>query len=141
MYPEAGQKAAIIVVAVVICGLAAHSAWEFWDRYSRPNPFVQPKVGVPALREGPFDPTRGGIRAEQLPWEIDPASTWPAPLRSRAAKGGDHLRAAALERYPLWEDHIRTAELTAQGALVLERHPHFELVVGSSGLRVQRRTP
>ena len=138
MYPEAAQRWALAVAWAVIVGLAAHSAFEFHSLFTRPNPFDHPEVGVPRLLEGPFDPTRGGIDRERLPWVLDPSAAWPAAQRQRALTD---IRAVTLDRYPLWAGVTQGAELSSDGAVVLERREGLELVVSADGLLVRRRGP
>lgn len=137
MYPELAQRWALVLASTVIVGLGVHSAVEFHDRYTRPNPFDHPTLGVPKLLEGPFDPTRAGIPAERLPWTLDPSAQWTAQQRAGASHAG--VRAVAQSRYPLWSDVISRAEMTADGALVLERQQSLELVVCAQGLVVRQR--
>ena len=121
---------------VVIIGLGCHSVYEFYERYHRPNPFDQPQVGVPALQEGPFDPARGGIRKDLLPWILDPAGAWPALGQ---AKTREQLVRAARARYPAWGTRLAAPRFAADGALLVERHRDLDLVVTPEGLVLRVR--
>lgn len=137
MYETGAQRWTLLAIVLVIVGLAAHSVWEVRSLADKPNPFDHPAVGVPALAEGPFDPTRGGIRPDLLPWTLDPASLWSEKERAAAATPTGLLETAR-GRYPLWREVMLDPDLAPDGAVVLERHKHFEMVVAADGLQVRR---